>query len=115
MRPLASLAALSAGLLLAAAFVGISAQGNVVAREAERLREEIAAEQQRRADHEAELVRRSGDDYVIEQARDLGYVRPGEGLIAVERPSEPQVAGALDVSLDGGRIARWIAFFFGQR
>ena len=44
-RPLLSLGLLGAGLLLAGAFVGIAAQGNALAREAETLRREIAAEQ----------------------------------------------------------------------
>ncbi len=114
-RPLLSLGLLGAGLLLAGAFVGIAVQGNAIAREAEALRREIAAEQQRMAASEAEIARRRGDEYVVEKAGELGYVRPGEGLIAVERSKQVGVEVGSGIAIDTGRIARWLALFFGPR
>ena len=114
-RPLLSLGLLGAGLLLAGAFVGIAVQGNAIAREAETLRREIAAEQQRMAASEAEIARRRGDEYVVEKAGELGYVRPGEGLIAVERSKQVGVEVGSGIAIDTDRLARWLALFFGPR
>lgn len=114
-RPLLSLGLLGAGLLLAGAFVGIAVQGNEIAREAETLRREIAAEQQRMAASEAEISRRRGDEYVVEKAGELGYVRPGEGLIAVERDKKAAPAAASATAAVADRLARWLALFFGPR
>jgi hypothetical protein len=112
-RPLVSLGLLLGGLLLAAAFAGIAVQANAVSREADLLRAEIKAEQLRRAALEAILAERQTDDYVIEESRELGFVRPGEALIAVEqgRRAEENITPAPAPS----RLARWVALFFGER
>lgn len=113
-RPLLSLGILTAGLLLAGAFVGIAIQGSAVDREADAARRQIAAERARRAELEAEVARRQTDAYVIDKAQEYGYVRPGEGIIAVER--DPNATPALSVpSVDMDRLARWLAVFFGRR
>lgn len=90
-------------------------QGSVVDRSRESLIQEIAELERANEEKRREVERRQTEDYIVETARDYGYVRPGEGLIAVEG-GEP-LQGAL---IDGegssfARIGRWIAVFFGPR
>jgi cell division protein FtsB len=95
--------------------VGIAVQGSVVDREKRSLLEEIAALERANAEKREEIERRNTDDYVVETARDYGYVRPGEGLIAVEG-DEPGEASVADLpGFDGRRILRWWNVFFGAR
>lgn len=113
-RPLLSLAVLTAGLLLAGAFVGIAVQGSAVEREADAARRQIAQLEEERKERAAEIARRQTDSYVIDKAREYGYVRPGEGIIAVERDGgEATVLSVPSVDMD--RLARWLAVFFGRR
>jgi len=113
-RPLVSVGVLAAGLVLSGAFVGIAVRQNAVQQEGRAAQRQIDAEVARNAQLQAEIAQRKTDAYVIEKARELGYVRPGEGLIAVERgPSgEPVVRINRD---DGGRLGRWLAVLFGRR
>jgi cell division protein FtsB len=104
---------LSAGLLVAGAFVGVAVQGSAVDREADLARQQIAAEQARRAELEAEIARRQTESYVVDKARDYGYVRPGEAIIAVE--GEARAPSLRVPSVDVDRLARWVAVFFGAR
>lgn len=112
-RALLSLGLLVAGLVLSAAFVGLAVRQTAVDDERRTYEAQIDAELARRAQLDAEVQRRSGDDYVVDKARGLGYVRPGEGLIAVEGRNDAAVATA--GVPDGGRLARWLALFFGPR
>lgn len=113
-RPLLSLGILTAGLLLAGAFVGIAVQGSAVEREKDGALREIARLQQERAEREAEVARRQTEAYVVDRAQEYGYVRPGEGIIGVERdPNAAPVPSLPSVDMD--RLARWLAVFFGQR
>lgn len=114
-RPLLSLGLLTAGLILSGAFVGIAVQGSVVDRSRDSLIEEIAKLERLNEEKRREVERRKTEDYVVETARDYGYVRPGEGLIAVEG-GEPRQGAFVDVkAFDADRIGRWIAVFFGPR
>ena len=114
-RPILSLALLAAGLVLAGAFVGIAVQGSAVDRERVSLAAQIAQLERERAAKEAEVERRTTEEYVVDTARDYGYVRPGEGLIAVEgdAPRQGLLVDAPSIDLD--RLGRWIAVFFGPR
>jgi cell division protein FtsB len=110
-RPLLSLAVLAAGLVLSGAFVGVAVQQTAVAREARAAQAQIDAELARRAQLQSELADRKTDTYVVDKARELGFVRPGESLIAVRgSPAQPSV-GAV-VASAGDRLARWITLFF---
>lgn len=101
--------------MLSGAFVGIAVQGSVVDRSRDSLIEEIAELARLNQEKRREVERRQTEDYVVETARDYGYVRPGEGLIAVEG-GDPLQGVFVDVEgLDVGRIGRWIAVFFGPR
>jgi len=104
-------ALLGLGLLLAAAFVAIAVQGNAVAREAAALRAEIAALQLKQAALQAMVAERATDDYVVDRARDLGYVRRGEALIAVQPDGVRSAVRSPEVGAPG-RLARWLALFF---
>ncbi len=113
-RPLLSLGLLAAGLVLSGAFVGIAVRENAVRSDVRSAQAQIEAERARRAELQAELAQRKTDTYVIDKARDLGYVRPGEGLIAVERGPSGEPIVRVNAS-DGGRLGRWLAVFFGRR
>jgi len=114
MRPVVATAVLALGLVLAAAFTGITVQANALERAKGLLGEEIAAEEARRAQLEASVAQKSTTDYLIQKAQDYDLIKPGEGLIAVER-SGPSTSAP---HADGGRasrVARWIELFFGTR
>lgn len=114
-RPLLSLGLLTAGLVLSGAFVGIAVQGSTVDRERQSIIAQIAEYERINAEKRAEIERRTTDDYVIETAREYGYVRPGEGLIAVEGGG-PASASVIEVpAFDGARLMRWWSVFFGAR
>jgi cell division protein FtsB len=101
--------------VLSGAFVGVAVQGSVVDRSRDSLIEEIAKLERLNEEKRREVERRNTEDYVVETARDYGYVRPGEGLIAVEG-GEPRQASVVDVGgVNVDRIGRWIAIFFGPR
>jgi len=107
-------AALSLGLVCAAAFTGITVQANALERAKGVLSDEIAVEQARNAQLEASIAQKKTVDYVIQKAQDYDFIRQGEGLIAVER-SAPTASAPHS---DGGRashVARWIQLFFGTR
>jgi len=113
-RPLVSIGLLAAGLILSGAFVGIAIRQNAIDHEARTYQQQIDAELARRAELEGAIAQRKTDDYVVDAAQGLGYVRPREGLIAVgNAPAEQR--GAVIIAPDTGRIARWVALFFGGR
>jgi hypothetical protein len=114
MRPVDATAVLSLGLVLAAAFTGITVQANALERAKGVLSDEILSEEARKAQLEASIAQKSTTDYLIQKAQDYDLVKPGEGLIAVER-SGPSGSSS---RADGGRasrVARWIELFFGMR
>ena len=100
---------LGACLLLAAAFAAIAVQGNAVARDATGLRGEIAKLEGDVSRKQAAVVERQTDGYVVEKSRDLGFVRPGEALIAVQREAERAVEQT--VAAQPSRIAKWWSVF----
>jgi cell division protein FtsB len=110
-RPLVSVGLLAAGLLLTGSFVGIAMRQAAVQQDVRAAQQGIDRELARRAELQAEIAERQTSAYVTEKARDLGYVRPGEGLIAVERGPSGEPVVRINPS-DGGRLGRWLAFFF---
>ncbi|MGH2493056.1 MAG: hypothetical protein ACRDF9_16295 [Candidatus Limnocylindria bacterium] len=114
MRPVVATAVLALGLVCAAAFTGITVQANALERAKSVLSEDIVAEEARKAQLEASVAQKTTTDYLIQKAQDYDLVKPGEGLIAVERSGSSTSA----THADGGRasrIARWIELFFGTR
>jgi len=113
-RPTLFVALLAAGLMLSGAFVGIAIRQNAVQQEGRTAQQQIDAELARNAELKAEIAHRQTDTFVVDRARDLGYVRPGEGLIAVERGPSGEPVVRINPS-DGGRLGRWLVLFFGKR
>lgn len=114
LRPLVSVAVLAAGLVLSGAFVGIAVRQNAVQQEGRTAQQQIEAELARNSELQAQIAQRKTDTYVVDKARELGYVRPGEGLIAVERGPAGEPVLRVNAS-DGGRLSRWLTLFFGTR
>lgn len=114
MRPVVATAVLALGLVLAAAFTGITVQANALERAKGVLTDEILSEEARKAQLEATIAQKGTTDYLIQKAQDYDLVKPGEGLIAVERSGPSANA----THADGGRasrVSRWIELFFGSR
>ncbi len=111
-RPLLSLALLAGGLVVSGAFVGIAIKQSAVQQDVRTIERQIVQDQAKNAELQAEVAKRQTDTYVIDRARELGYVRPGEGLIAVDRGPSGEPIVRINAS-DGGRLARWLAAFFG--
>jgi len=114
MRPLAATAVLSGGLVLASLFAGVTIQENALAREITTLNGQIASEQTRNASLQASAAEKKSSDYVIDKAKELGFVWPWEALIAVQRDANLR-AHATPSAERPSRIARWIALFVGAR
>ena len=114
-RQLVAVALICGGLVLAAAFVGITAQGNALAHEIAALRGDIAAEQARSAQLEETIRDQQTADYVRQHARDYGIVGPNEALVQVQRDGQATVVPAALTPAGATRVQRWIAFFFGSR
>ncbi len=104
-----------AGLVLASAFLGVTVQGNGLARETTAVRTEIAAEQARRAQLEARIGLQNTQDYVTQKARDYGYIGPNESLLVVQRDAQASAPPSGRSISPLSRVTRWIAFFFGSR
>jgi cell division protein FtsB len=104
-----------AGLVLAAAFVGLTVQGNAIAREIAAYRNDLTADQAQYDALNAQIANQKTADYVQQKARDYGYIAPNESIIAVQR--DPQTSDGLARTVREGpsRIARWFTFFFGSR
>jgi cell division protein FtsB len=114
-RSLVALALGLSGLVLAAAFVGITVQANALAREITGLHADIAAAQADRAALAARITQQHSDEYVVQKARDYGYIGANESLYAVQRNEQGSAGSASSVNAGPSRFERWIAFFFGRR
>lgn len=101
---------LGACLLVAAAFVGVAVQGNAVARDASAVQAEISSLESTYARKQAQIAERQTDQYLVDKARDLGFVKPGEALVAVQRDGPRAVEDA--VAAAPGRLAKWWGLFF---
>lgn len=97
-------------LLIAAAFVALAVQGNAVARDASATQQEIARLEQDIATKRAQVAARQSDQYIVDRAVDLGFVRPGEALVAVQR--EARQASESVVAAGPSRLAKWLGVFF---
>ncbi|HZP95829.1 MAG TPA: hypothetical protein VFC31_05775 [Candidatus Limnocylindria bacterium] len=106
--------ALAIGLVLASAFAGVTIQENALAREIRELNAQIASEQGKQASLERSAAQKRTTDYVIDKARDLGFVWPWEALIAVQRDANAR-AQTTAPSGRAPRVMRWIALFVGTR
>ena len=114
-RNLAAVSLALAGLVLAAAFVGLTVQGNAIAREIAGYRSDLVTDQTEHDALTAQIANQKTADYVRDKARDYGYIGANESLITVQRDGQTSDALARTVSEGPSRIARWFAFFFGSR
>jgi hypothetical protein len=113
LRPLIAIGVLLGGLVLASAFAGVTIQENALAREISALNAQISVEQGKQASLERSAAEKKTSDYVVDKAKDLGFVWPWEALIAVQREADKRAQ--LPESVRAPRIARWIALFVGTR
>ena len=114
-RSVIAVALCLAGLVLASAFLGVTVQGNALARETAAVRGEIAAEQARRVQLDARIDLQNTPDYITQKARDFGYIGPNETLIVVQRDAQAAAPPSARSVSPLSRLARWVAFFFGSR
>jgi hypothetical protein len=114
LRPLAAAAVLVGGLVLASAFATVTIQENALARTINDLNAQIGYEQAYRAQLQASAAEKKTSDYVIEKAKQLGWVWPWEALIAVQRDANAREQATAQ-SERPSRITRWIALFVGTR
>jgi len=114
-RNVAAVSLAFAGLVFAAAFVGLTVQGNAIKREIAGYRTDLAADQAQYDALAAQIANQKTSDYVRQKARDYGYIRPTESIIAVQRDGQASDALARTVSEGPSRIARWFSFFFAAR
>jgi cell division protein FtsB len=114
-RSVAAVSIAVAGLVLAAAFVGLTVQGNAIAREIAGYRNDLAVDQAQYDALAAQIANQKSSDYVQQKARDYGYIGPNESIIAVQRDGQASDALARTAQEGPSRIARWFSFFFGAR
>lgn len=101
------------GLVLAFVFAGITVQENALAREIDGLGVQIAAEQARNASLAQAAAEKRTKDYVIEKAKQYGWVWPWEAIIAVQRDNAAKTDAAKSADRTS-HVARWIALFVGR-
>ncbi len=112
-RPSIAMVLLFAGLLLASAFVAIEIQRNALARDAATYRAQLASAAAYNQQLTADVAAKQTNDYVVNKARDYGYVLPGETLIGVQHEVTP--AAAIANAPSASRVQKWVALFFGSR
>ena len=112
-RPSLAMLLLFSGLLLASAFVAIEIQRNALARDAAAYRADLAAAAAYNQQLTADVATKQTNDYVVNKARDYGYVRPGETLIGVQHDVTPATVIAKVPTVS--RVQKWLALFFGSR
>ena len=112
-RPSIAVVLLLAGLLLASAFVAIEVQRSALGRDAAGYRADIAAADAYNRQLAADVTAKKSDDYVVNKARDYGFVLPGETLIGVQQDVKP--AAVIANAPSASRAQKWLALFFGPR
>src|SRR5438445_12446515 len=93
-RNLAAVSLALAGLVLAAAFVGLTVQGNAIAREIAGYRSDLVADQAQHDALTAQIANQKTADYVRDKARDYGYIGANESLITVQLDGQTSDAAA---------------------
>ena len=114
-RSVVAVALCLSGLVLAAAFVGITVQANALAREITALHSDITAAQTQGDALRQVISNQHTNDYVVQKARDYGFIGANESLYAVQRNESARGDSLANVKAGPSRWERWIAFFFGAR
>ena len=112
-RRLAYLALLIGAAVVGSAFVRVTLQDNALAREMLATRAQIAMLETQQSYLQAEVAQRGTASYIEQQARELGYVKPGEGLASVRDAAPTQTHPATPDANETviARISRWLALF----
>ncbi len=110
-RRLLFLALFVGAALVGANFVRVIAQEQALARERVAVLGDIAMLEVQNTVLGQEIERRKTPGYIEQKARELGYVRPGEGLATLRGPIPAPSRSASQASADS-RLARWLRFFF---
>ena len=76
-------------------------------------RADIAAAQATNVQLASDVAAKKTDDYVVNKARDYGYVLPGEALIGVQQETVAPVVAAIAPA--PSHLQKWLALFFGAR
>ena len=100
--------------MLASTFATVTIQENALARTISDLNAQIGYEQAYRAQLQTSNAEKKTSDYVIEKAKQLGWVWPWEALIAVQRDANARDRSTAQ-SERPSRMTRWIALFVGMR
>lgn len=98
--------------LIGYTFVRVTVQDHALAREAAAARAEIAVLELQQAALKAEISVKQSETYVEQAARQLGYVRPGEGLVTVSGDGAKATTANDSAAPRSSRLARWLALFF---
>ena len=112
-RPSFAMLLLFSGLLLASAFVAIEIQRNALGRDAAAYRADLSAAAAYNQQLTADVAAKQTNDYVVNKARDYGYVLPGETLIGVQHDAAPAAVIADPPTVS--RAQKWFALFFSPR
>lgn len=111
-RRLVFLAVFVGASLVGANFARITAREHALGREMAGVQADIALLELQNAALRIEVERRKTNEYIVQKARELGYVRPGEGLAALRsaaRSSEtPLAVTQPDLR---ARLERWLHLF----
>ena len=102
------------GLVLAWSFTTVTIRENALARNIDALKSDISAEQARNTQLQASAAEKQSTDYIVEKAKQLGWVWPWEALIAVQRDAASRT-NAISLNERPSRIARWITLFVGVK
>ena len=100
------------GLAIGSAFASLTIQEHALDRAIASLNTDIAYQEAYRAQLQASAAEKKTTDYVVEKAKQLGWVWPWEALIAVQRDANAR-AQSVPQTERPSRIARWIALFIG--
>ncbi len=92
------------------AFASVTIQENALSRTIATLNAQISSEEAYRTQLQASAAEKKTTDYVVEKAKQLGWVWPWEALIAVQRDADAR-AQATSGSERPSRVSRWIALF----
>jgi len=114
-RSVVAVALCLSGMVLAAAFLGITVQANALAREKATLQAEIASTLTDQSALKAHIATQKTDDYVTQLARNLGLIGQNETLFGVQRDSQSNDPSARGTAKTTTHVEKWIAFFFGSR
>lgn len=113
-RRLVFLAVFVIAALVGANFVRVVAQEQALAREKVTVLANIAMLEVQNAVLQREIERRKTTEYIEQKARELGYVKLGEGL-ATLRGGVPAPEQTTNTARDSdSRLARWLRFFLNR-